>query len=120
MKKNFFILLSIVLFIMGCSNKQSDSNNDKKIINPGKPIIVSTMNDTEGEILGRMMVLALRDAGYEITDNTYGYTGTANGRKALLEGATDIYMDYTGRGLRLIKDVDKNLYHELDTALKSI
>ena len=120
MKKNFFILLGIILFIIGCSDKQSGSNDNKKIINPGKPIIVSTMNDTEGEILGRMMVLALRDAGYEITDNTYGYTGTANGRKALLEGGTDIYMDYTGRGLRLIKDVDKNLYHELETAFESV
>lgn len=90
------------------------------VVNPGDPIIVSTMNDTEGEIFGRMMVLALRDAGYEVTDNTFGYTGTVNGRTALLQGETDIYLDYTGRGLRLIKGVDKNLYNDMATAYESV
>lgn len=90
------------------------------VVNPGDPIIVSTMNDTEGEIFGKMMVLALRDAGYEVTDNTYGFTGTVNGRTALLHGETDIYMDYTGRGLRLIEGVDKDLYRNMETAWKSV
>lgn len=96
------------------------SQEAAEIINPGDPIIVSTMNDTEGEILGRMMVLALRDAGYEVTDNTFGYSGTVNGRTALLEGETDIYMDYTGRGLRLIEGVDETLYHDMQTAWESV
>ena len=90
------------------------------MINPGDPIVVSTMNDTEGEVLGRMMVLALKDAGFEVTDNTFGYTGTANGRTALLAGETDIYMDYTGRGLRLIEGVDPKLYRDLETAWESV
>ncbi len=120
MKKIILILSIALLFITGCGKKSESSDNAKKTINSGDPIIVSTMNDPEGEILGRMMVMALRDAGYEITDNTYGYTGTANGRKALLEGETGIYMDYTGRGLRLIEGVDEKLYHELDTAFEDV
>lgn len=96
--------------------KNESTEKNKKVINKGDPIKVSTMNDTEGEILGRMMVIALRNAGYEVEDNTFGYVGTVNGRTALLEGETDIYMDYTGRGLSLIKDVDINLFRDLEEA----
>ncbi len=120
MKKFFLVLLITLLTLIGCSKKSDTSENKEKTINGDKPIIVSTMNDTEGEILGRMMVIALRDAGYNIKDNTFGYTGTANGRKALLAGETDIYMDYTGRGLRLISGVNEKLYHELDTAFADV
>jgi osmoprotectant transport system substrate-binding protein len=104
----------------GASGSGAAGSEPAAIINPGDPIIVSTMNDTEGEILGKMMVLALRDAGYEVTDNVFGYSGTVNGRTALLEKETDIYMDYTGRGLRLIEGVDESLYHNMETAWQSV
>ena len=125
MKRKIYSTILVIGLIgsllAGCGNKKAEeANNGKEIINPGDPIIVSTMNDTEGEILGRMMVLALEDAGYEVTDNTFGYQGTVNGRTALLEGETDIYMDYTGRGLRLIEGVDPALYSKMDTAFESI
>ena len=125
MKRKIYSTILVIGLIgsllAGCGNKKAEeANNGKEIINPGDPIIVSTMNDTEGEILGRMMALALEDAGYEVTDNTFGYQGTVNGRTALLEGETDIYMDYTGRGLRLIEGVDPALYSKMDTAFESI
>lgn len=109
------------IFLVGCgANNNSASENQEAAINAGDPITVSTMNDTEGEVLGRMMVLALENAGYEVTDNTFGYTGTVNGRTALLEGETDIYMDYTGRGLRLIEGVDPVLFQEIDSAYQTV
>ena len=111
MKRKIIALLIVMIMTLvmsACGNSTNSANETKEVINPGDPIVVSTMNDTEGEVLGRMMVLALKDAGFEVTDNTFGYTGTANGRTALLEGETDIYMDYTGRGLSLIEGVDKN------------
>lgn len=90
------------------------------IINAGDPIVVSTMNDPEGDILGNMMVLALKDAGFEVTDNVYGFQGTANGRTALLEDETDIYMDYTGRGVSLIEDVNMDDFRDLEKAFQTI
>jgi|SRR3954452_22623532 osmoprotectant transport system substrate-binding protein len=117
------IVMTMTLVMSACANSTNstnEKNETKEVINPDDPIVVSTMNDTEGEVLGRMMVLALKDAGFEVKDNTFGYTGTANGRTALLEGETDIYMDYTGRGLSLIEGVDKELYHDVETAWKSV
>jgi osmoprotectant transport system substrate-binding protein len=129
MKRKIIALLIVMIMTLvmsACGNSENstkgtnENTETKEVINPDDPIVVSTMNDTEGEVLGRMMVLALKDAGFEVTDNTFGYTGTANGRTALLEGETDIYMDYTGRGLSLIEGVDIELYRDLETAWESV
>src|SRR6478672_4160542 len=100
MKRKVIALLIVMIMTLAMSacangansknskNSANENSETKEVINPGDPIVVSTMNDTEGEVLGRMMVLALKDAGFEVTDNTFGYTGTANGRTALLAGET--------------------------------
>lgn len=95
---------------------EESKSGDDKAKNAGDPLVVSTMNDIEVNILGSMMVLALRDAGYEIEDNVFGYVGTVNGRTALIQGETDLYLEYTGRGMSLIEGVDMKLYRDLKTA----
>lgn len=127
MKKRILSMLLVATMVLsfcacgnGDSEEVSNEGTEKEVVNSGDPIIVSTMNDTEGEILGRMMSMILEDRGYEVVDNTHGYTGTVNGRTALLEDETDIYMDYTGRGLRLIEGVDTDLYRKMDTAFESV
>ena len=78
MKRKIIALLIVMIMTLvmsACGNSTNSANETKEVINPGDPIVVSTMNDTEGEVLGRMMVLALKDAGFEVTDNTFGYTG---------------------------------------------
>ena len=111
--------LAVTMVVAGCGGGKTKTD-DKKIINPGDPIKVCSMNDTEGEILGHMIALALENAGYEVKDNTGTMSGTANGRKALLEDETDIYVEYTGRGLRLIEGVDRDLYRYLESAYQSV
>lgn len=129
MKKRILSMLLVAataLSLCACGGGSTEeasnetTETEAEVVNPGDPIIVSTMNDTEGEILGRMMSMILEDRGYEVVDNTHGYSGTVNGRTALLEDETDIYMDYTGRGLRLIENVDTSLYTKMDTAFESV
>jgi osmoprotectant transport system substrate-binding protein len=58
-------------------------------------IVVGSKEFTEQIILGQIAVLALRDAGYEVDDQT-NLGGTAVNREALLAGEIDMYWEYTG------------------------
>lgn len=129
MKKRILSMLlvgAMALSLCACGGSGSseadggDTAEKKEIINAGDPIRVASMGDTEGQIIGSMMVLALKDAGYEVEDNVGTMSGTVNGRTALLEDETDIYLEYTGRGLRLIEGVDTKLYSKMDTAYESV
>ncbi len=88
--------------------------------NPGAPIVVGTMNDTEGDVLGNMICLALENAGYEVTNNSFKYAGIVNGRNALLSDEIDIFVDYTSNGLSIIENVDPSLYREDELAWEAV
>lgn len=61
----------------------------------GQPLIVGSKIDTEGALLGNMILLALEDAGIPVTDKTQ--TGaTPIVRSAITSGEIDIYPEYTG------------------------
>lgn len=59
------------------------------------PIRVGSKEFTEQLILGKLLVLLLRDAGFEVEDMT-GYGGTALLRQMLESGEIDLYPEYTG------------------------
>src|SRR4051812_35489550 len=60
-----------------------------------RPIVVSSKADTEGALLGGMIVLALQAAGFETRDRTeLGATPIV--RAAILAGEIDVYPEYTG------------------------
>ncbi len=63
----------------------------------GKSFTVGSKEFTEQVILGQIAILALEDAGASVKDET-GIEGTANTRKALESGQTDMYWEYTGTG----------------------
>ena len=58
-------------------------------------IVVGSKEFTEQIILGKIAVLALQDAGYEVDDQT-NLGGTSVNREALLAGEIDMYWEYTG------------------------
>ncbi|MCB0063835.1 MAG: SH3 domain-containing protein [Caldilineaceae bacterium] len=58
-------------------------------------IRVGSKEFTEQLILGKLLVLLLRDAGYEVEDLT-GFGGTPQIRAAVEAGELDIYPEYTG------------------------
>jgi osmoprotectant transport system substrate-binding protein len=62
------------------------------------PVTIGSKIDTEGSILGSMVLLALEDAGFTVEDRLKtGPTDVV--RKALLEGEIDMYPEYTGTAL---------------------
>ncbi|MFC7403964.1 glycine betaine ABC transporter substrate-binding protein [Georgenia alba] len=58
-------------------------------------ITVGAKNFTEQLLLGKIAVLALRAAGYHVTDAT-NIPGSAAAREAMLSGNTDVQWEYTG------------------------
>ena len=62
-----------------------------------KPVTIATMIDSEGAILGKMMVKLLEAKGIPVVDRTEFGTPEVL-RKALESGEVDLVLDYTGSG----------------------
>ncbi len=69
------------------------------------PITIASMIDAEGAVIGGMMVMLLRDAGFEVNDMTEFGTPDIL-RQALMAGGVDLVLDYTGSG---------QYYHDTDS-----
>ncbi|ADD69199.1 Substrate-binding region of ABC-type glycine betaine transport system [Denitrovibrio acetiphilus DSM 12809] len=73
------------------------------------PVRVGSKIDTEGALLGNMILFVLGDAGVPVEDKTeLGPTNIV--RQAIITGQIDIYPEYTGNGAYLFKDADKAAY----------
>lgn len=64
---------------------------------PAPPIVVASKIDTEGALLGQMVVILLQHHGYAV-DNRVQLGTTKIVREALLSGQIDLYPEYTGNG----------------------
>ncbi len=61
------------------------------------PITVASKIDTEGALLGQMIIALLKKNGFGVVDKTeFGPTPLV--RKAIINGQIDIYPEYTGNG----------------------
>ena len=58
---------------------------------------MATMIDTEGPLLGNMVIMLLKQAGFEVVDKTEFGTPDIL-RKALMQKEVDLVIDYTGSG----------------------
>jgi len=101
MKKNRIYIFALVVVLIisalsGCG-APADENNSGDVINPDSPIILGSFVDTEGGILGNMVLLALEENGYLLTDKVQFGTPDVH-RNALLQDELDIGIDYTGNG----------------------
>lgn len=137
MKRKLVSILLCVSMIagmaVGCEGKSSEepaeetaseeqaSEEEVEIKNEGDPIILATMTDEEGQLYGEMIRQVLEKNGYEVDGNGIGtYNNTTLPRQSLLEGQIDMTVDYTGRGLMFIENVDPSLYQQdLETAFNT-
>lgn len=62
-----------------------------------EPVVVSSKIDTEGSVLGQLVMQRLKSGGLEVEDRLeLGVTSIV--RQALVSGEIDIYPEYTGNG----------------------
>lgn len=87
----FLVIFFISLNLIACQNPI-----EKKEAKKG-PITVASFIDSEGAILGQMMVILLEQDGFEVIDKTEFGTPDIL-RKALIAGEVDLVLDYTGSG----------------------
>ena len=89
------VVLVLALAAFGCSAKSTPSGSDgttKGTVTVGSKI------DTEGGVLGQIIIAALKSGGFEVVDKTKtGQTDVV--RKALTTGEIDLYPEYTGTAL---------------------
>jgi len=82
-------------------------------------LVVGSKIDTEGALLGKMIVLVLREHGYGIVDKTqFGTTPIV--RKAIISGQVDIYPEYTGNGAFFFQDIDPGIWKRADLAYRTV
>ena len=74
-------------------------------------IVVSSKIDTEGGLLGNMILLALKDAGLPVQDRLQ-LGGTPIMRDAIVAGQIDIYPEYTANGAFFFNEADSNVWKD--------
>ncbi len=107
MRKNWkgaaavFAAVAVVIALVGCSASAPQAT-ETPAAEKG-PIIVGSKIDTEGKLLGAIIITKLKDVGFKVEDKTQ--TGTTEVvRQALTNGEIDIYPEYTGSGFWFYND----------------
>jgi len=82
------ILFALLIILPGCAGGERAGKG---------PITVGSKIDTEGALLSQIIILMLKQNGFEVVDKSqFGPTPVV--RKAILSGELDIYPEYTGNG----------------------
>lgn len=89
MKKlvNFIVVLALIVVMVACAQSEDGKG----------PVTVASMIDSEGAVLGNMLILLLEQDGFEVVDKV-GLGTPDILRKALMAGEVDLVIDYTGSG----------------------
>ena len=119
MKKNLiYVILALIaasLVISGCA--QGEKAKDKSAAKG--PIVVASKIDTEGALLGQMIIAMLKANGFDAVDKTeFGPTDIT--RKALLSGEIDIYPEYTGNGAFFFNDTRPELWKDAEKGYDTV
>lgn len=110
MRKNkFIIMMTIMLLIAALAIACS----------PDDSVVLGSFVDTEGGILGNMLLLALEKEGYVLTDKVQFGTPDVH-RNALLQGELDIGIDYTGNGQYYSENVDEEVWRDAKEGYEKI
>lgn len=82
-------------------------------------ITVSSKIDTEGGLLGNMILMALEDAGLPVQDRLQ-LGGTPIMRDAITSGQIDIYPEYTANGAFFFNEADSDVWQDAQTGFDRV
>ncbi len=112
MWRHYLVLITVVCLTFACLG-QTVQADQKKVLTVGSKI------DTEGALLGQMILLMLEDNGLAVKDKTeFGPTPIV--RKAIMAGEIDIYPEYTGNGAFFFSDQDAGIWKNRDQAYERV
>lgn len=123
MKRMFSYVLVVMLGIAlmaGCSKEASPVGEAGQEASPEKAVRLATMTDEEGRIIGAMMQLMLEANGFKVDSKVGTFNNTTLIRQSIEQNQADMSLDYTGRGMMFIKDVDVTKFQtDLETAFNT-
>jgi len=94
------VLLALGFVLPGCTGAN--------VMGKG-PVTVGSKIDTEGALLSQMIILMLRENGFDVVDKSqFGATSVV--RKAIISGELDIYPEYTGNGAFFFGEEDSPVW----------
>lgn len=99
--------LVVALFLAACGGAVPQSGTSA-----GKgTVTVGSKSDTEGSLLAQMIILVLRDKGFQVNDKSqFGETSIV--RKAIIIGEIDLYPEYTGNGAYFFNEADSPVWKD--------
>ncbi|MGL5916389.1 MAG: glycine betaine ABC transporter substrate-binding protein [Culicoidibacterales bacterium] len=108
MKKVWTSVISIITLMMiflltGCATTEQEAEK--------APIVVATAIDTEGGVIGQMIVQLLEANAIPVVDQTQ-FAEISILRNALVSGEVDLTVDYTGSGERYFGDTDSSVWSD--------
>lgn len=115
------LLIAGPLFASGSTENQStgSAQGSQAMTAEKGPIVVASKIDTEGALLGNMIVELLRAHGFTVTDKTqFGTTDVI--RKAIINGEIDIYPEYTGNGGFFFPDSPRDVWHNAQQGYETV
>ncbi|MGM0396773.1 MAG: glycine betaine ABC transporter substrate-binding protein [Bacillota bacterium] len=117
MRKKLILISSLTVILLVLASCGAETGQET--LNPDDPIVLGSFVDTEGGILGNMILLALQDKGYEIVDKIQFGTPDVH-RNALLEGELHIGIDYTGNGQFYSEGFDEDIWRDAEAGYEAI
>jgi osmoprotectant transport system substrate-binding protein len=95
------VLAAVVLLISACSAAGTA---------PAKgPVTIGSKIDTEGGLLGQMIIAMLKQNNFDAVDKTqFGPTSVV--RAAIISGELDMYPEYTGNGAFFFNEADSPIW----------
>lgn len=83
------------------------------------PVVVSSKIDTEGSVLGELIIQSLEEGGLEVEDRLQ-LGGTSIVREAIIAGEIDIYPEYTGNGAFFFDREDSKVWQDAEAAYEEV
>jgi len=102
-------ILLLALLLVGCGGEEEAKG----------PVSVASKIDTEGALLGQMIILSLEADGFEVEDKTeFGPTSVI--REAIINDELDLYPEYTGNGGFFFDDTDPEIWKDAQKGYEKV